>query len=148
MRTVTTYYARFRFRSVYGRLSWHFRNELGNQGYLDLQPCYRNRRFRIRDFLEDATSMFYRRVEPMRFTEADWHLGPWSVRFRPWGDDAWIPKKLQRRHSKKEISKYVGSRLTEIVENKVKYDTVQVMYLPYGGLPLVCISRNGRVTIL
>ena len=148
---------RFRERGVYKfatprkghvSLSWHFMNEVANNGYLTLLPRYDSRRFSISRFLE-SDSILYKEVEPMRFSEID-EFGYESCenRMHPWERQRELITTMPEFHSAKENERYVSSTLDHIIDDDVEYDTLQVVTPPYSGRPLVCLVRNGKVTIL
>ena len=151
MRVVTARYCARRRRSAYSLLPWHFRNEVANNGYLDLRPCYDSRPFRISRWINpDGVGFgFYDDVKAMRYSELDDPVcGSWESRFDPW--------EVKRRpmvgnpvfHFPETNEHYVSSTLDRIIDNEIKYDHIKVVYPPYGGCPLVCVERGGKVTIL
>lgn len=129
-------------------LPWHFRNEVSNNGCLSLLPCYDCRHFSIARWLE-TDSLIYKEVEPLRFSELDeFSYESWECRMRPW-------ERLQEKiatmpefHSGKENQRYVIRMLDHIIDDEVKYDHLQMVTPPYGGRPLICLIRGGKVTIL
>lgn len=148
MRAVTPRYYVMRRYKVWSLLPWWVQNEIRIYGYFTPAPRPMNgSRFRISDwFYSDDSSYPFDDKEMPRYSEV---LTPdgidWKNVRHPW---SYEPTNLVRCfHSAKEIETYLYKTLGRVYKNFVKGNTV-VMYLPYGGLPLVSVtSKDGKVTI-
>ena len=132
-------------------LPWHFRNEVSHYGYLDVRPCYDNKPFRIYRWLypDGGYCNLFEDIEPMRYSELD-EFSPESCekRFSPW--------EVKRRqtvgeplfHTPEANKDYVNDMIDYIIDYCPKRDSVQVIMLPFGGRPLVCVVNGEKVTIL
>lgn len=128
-------------------LPWHFKNEVEHYGCLDLRPCYDSRCIGIANLME-SDSLFYKDVEPMRYTEADeFSYASWEMRMHPWEDERKGCLGLPNfGYDRKRAIDYVDRRLYGIVESH-KYDRVGVAYKPFGGKPMICCVKDGKVTL-
>lgn len=136
-------------------LPWHFRNELGHYGCLDLRPCYDSGHFCIsrwmypdggdKGFLDDPQ-------EPVRYSEFDeFSPASWESRMHPWED----AKDGENGHSdvrffgydKKKAKEYVTFMVCDAIDSR-KFDRVNAIRIPFGGKPMICGIKDGKVTIL
>lgn len=131
-------------------LSWHSKNELKNYGYIDSSTSSNKKLFRISRWLNpDGGPSIYDDVEPIRYSElSETGTGQWEARMRPWGDSQEAGLKVGFfGYNKKEATDYVDRRLYTIYESG-KFDSIHVAYKPFGGEPMICGVKDGKVTIL
>ena len=133
-------------------LSWHLRNELECRGCLDLQPCYDLRRFSVvRWMYPDGgdNGCLDDPQEPVRYSELDeFEPESWEARMHPWEDDQKGCAGIGFfGYSEKRAEDYVDRRLYGVIESR-KYDRVGVAYKPFGGKPMICGVKEGKITIL
>ena len=150
MRTVTSYYFASRKQRRRNQLPWYVRNEIANKGYVELLPTYSGRSFSISRFMEDA-GRFYRQELQGRYSEdAEWHSRPssWLARFSPWERKGEKITAVPVLYPSKERLRYVDTLLDRVLTYPPPPYAVEVVFTPYGGLPLVCLLQDGKVTIL
>ena len=132
-------------------LPWHFRNEVGHYGYLDVRPCYDNRPFRIYRWLypDGGACDIFEDFEPVRYSEQD-EFAPesWEMRMYPWEDeDKGCTGIRFFGYSRESAIDYVDSRLYMAYESG-KFDRVGAAFKPFGGEPMICGVKDGKVTLL
>lgn len=138
-------------RRWHASLPWHLRNELANSGCLDLRPQYGGRRFSIvrwmypdggdHGCLDDPP-------EPVRYSELDEHdPDMWEARMHPWEDGGGNTGTGFFGYSRVKAERYVDERLYPAMESG-RFDRVGVAYKPFGGEPMICGVKDGKITIL
>lgn len=128
-------------------LQWHFKNEVEHYGCLDLRPCYDSRPFRISRWLESDNPL-YKKAESTRYCEWDeFGFGTWKARMQPWERKSELITELPEFHTLKENKRYLDHALYWAFGEGTKCDSIQVVYPPYSGHPLVCAIKDDKVTI-
>ena len=153
MRAVTPKYWWKRQHGVFSLLPSWARRELFRNGYLTLPRPWEmspRRAFSISRWLSpDGSGGDYGRYdEPMpRYSETlDFPMNVWDAVRHPWEDDQVVP--VECLHTEEERRKYLSRKLDDAY-SVLKHGKATVMYIPYGGLPIVSVaSVDGKVKIL